>query len=103
MVDYSEYDDSWFTNKSTYIRLNWNACGEELSERDDVRYLLAYEAMVPFESGPARFNANLAHFTLAGGMRKTNDACLPGLQFLQFTCDCILRSSYLWDGGDVDL
>ena len=103
MVDYSEYDDSWFTNKSTYIRLNWNACGEELSERDDVRYLLSDQALVQAEDWPARFNANLAHFTLAGGMRKTNDACLPGLQFLQFTCDCILRSSYLWDGGDVDL
>jgi|SRR6516162_710333 len=103
MVDYSEYDDSWFPYQSAHLGFNWDPSCPESCFGDDVRYLLAYEAMVPFESGPARFNANLAHFTLAGGMRKTNDACLPGLQFLQFTCDCILRSSYLWDGGDVDL
>src|SRR5947207_11787291 len=95
MADHTQSDDSGLPNQSAYPGFNWNACGEELSLRDDVRYLLSDKAVVQVEDRPNGFDANFTDIFMVGRVRAVNDARVPRIQLLQFHCDCILRSSYL--------
>src|SRR5262245_44682757 len=103
MAHYAQPDDPWFTHQPAYIGLNWDTCGEELSQRDDVRYILTDPALVQIEDWEDRFHANFAHIFVVGRMRASDDARLPRIEFLQFYSNCLLRSRYLRYCRDADL
>src|SRR5262252_1891406 len=95
MVDYPEYDEQGIPYQPTHTGFNWNSCGQELSQWNDVWYLLSDPAVVQATNRPTRFYANFPNVFVACGMRETDDARVPRIQFLQFHSDCVLRSCYI--------
>lgn len=103
MAYHPEPDDSWFADQSAHSGLNWDACGEELSVRDDVWYLISNPTMVQAEDWPYRLYANQPGLFMVIRMRKTNDARVPRVEFLQFYCDCVLRLGSIRNRRNADL
>src|SRR5215831_6828616 len=103
MAYHTEPDDSWFSHQSTHSGFDWYTCGEELSQRDDVWYLLANPSVVQVKDWPYRLDADLPCIFVVSRMRASDDARLPGVQFLQFNSDCILRSRCVWNSRNAHL
>src|SRR5262245_53260283 len=103
MVDYTQPDDTGFANQPTHLGLHWDACGEELGERDDVRYLLSDPTVVPPQDWADRLYTNFSCLFMVSRVRATNDARVPRVELLQFYSDCIFRSSNIRDRRDAYL
>src|SRR5262249_48106787 len=103
MAHYPQPDDSWFTDQSTHPGFNWYSGCTQFSEWDDVWYLLANPALVQVKDWPYRFHADQPCLFMVSRMRTTDDARVSRIEFLQFNCDCVLRSCYIRDSGDANL
>src|SRR5215510_11459994 len=95
MAYHSQPDDSWLPYQSTHSGFDWHACGEELSQRDDVRYILSDPTVVQTADWPDRFYTDFPNIFVVSRMRASDDARVPRIELLQFYSDCIFRSSDL--------
>src|SRR5215467_912235 len=103
MAYHSKSDDSWLANQSTHLGLEWYSGCTQFSEWDDVWYLLANPALVQVKDWPYRFDADLPCLFMVGRVRAFDDARVSRIEFLQFNCDCVLRSCYIRHSSYVDL
>ena len=103
MADNAEPDDPRLSHQPTYFGFNWYSGCTQLGERDDVWYLVSDPAVVSIEDWSDRLYTDVTDFIVACRVRTSDDARVPGIQFLQFHCDCLFRSGRLWYGSDVDL